>query len=178
MVYTYGKCATNGVTWNSIDGKIRGRRTQPVVFAGYITSLSFYLKISQNTEYKLKGAIYEYLNLGDAGELLGESEEESRTSGLFGEIAWRSLNMIDKVKIESGNFYFICVWASLISGTSIELGRDSDLTTARNFVVTTAYDGWLDPMAGETANKHNYYNCCSFVPYLSYSGRGYGANTP
>jgi len=111
-------------------------------------SISVYLRVGSGYSGKVKCALYEYVALNDAGELIASTEEKTITGPYTG---WVTFNFTDsQPEVELDKFYYLAVWAEDDGDGTQEIKIDyAGTATQRVCRVTASYGEWPSPLTGE-----------------------------
>jgi len=156
---TFGKTDIGGSNTTTAI-RIVGGHYAPANGNGTADSIEVYLNFTGATE-KLKGALYEYVGPGDAGNLIanGVTDEITPLTGA----RWHVLPFSGtKPSVVDGTQYFI-MW--LGSETDHIFYYDSGGAAGINcYGPIRAYDGFTDPLINETASTAMRSIFCNYTP--------------
>ena len=184
VLNTFGNCTGPGAIFETLDmiDNILGYSAKPAE-DGIISDIGFYLTIkgTPGAWCKVKYALYSYVGLGDAGTLLCETEEYSKSFNIF--VTTKGFLYLpiaeDPHKLTKDTYYYLCAWGDASAATVLTAYRNrfSHLTN-RSFEKALAYDDWPATMTGETGKQWSQYACGKYKPSTTVSGYGRVTWTP
>jgi len=114
---------------------------------------------------KVKYAIYAYAGVGDAGGLVGVTDELLYFGGgleVHPGVQRTASFSAPKPLLYNVNYYLVA-WATITSG-GVGLVRSNTLVANKHVRKDLAYDSYPNPMTGESAGNRRFFTYCTYTP--------------
>jgi len=149
-------CTTKTGSPLGIENRIRGSWfTCPE--SGTAQSITVYLDCTSSAK-KAKTAIYAYVGVGDAGNIVGETEELTIAVDFDG---WKTFSFSDpKPSLSADTKYFLNGWGESGSGFLNMYWTDE---INKGLYKSVTYNGWESPLTGETVGDALYSIYCNYT---------------
>src|SRR5512144_89536 len=143
----FGRVDKDDANSNSLENAIRGSWFTATETAN-IVSITTYLIVT-SASHTAKCAIYEYVADGNAGNLLGQTNENTVTVSS----AWNTFTFAAPVAVTANTKYFLVIWANATTG---DIAVPYATVTAKGVSYALTYTtNYPNPLAGESvANTH------------------------
>jgi len=146
-----------GTDKGGIYGLITGSWYTTGTVGGYADSMTTHVEVSISS-HNVKCAIYAYDGDGDAGALLGTTEEIGLAIG-FND--WKTFAFVNKPYLEANTNYFLVAWASDSPACYVRMDSADANKGVYKF---SAYNGFPDPFTGEAGIAKAISIYCSYTP--------------
>lgn len=162
--YTFGNTTPTNSETAVINNYIRGYWGE-AANSGTADNITVYLSTNGATSYKVKCALYAYVDYSSnyAGDFIQETEEKTITKAGVEDGWWEVFNFSSKPSISTSTKYYIAITGSYQSGAgNVYLRRVWTSGVNKAVYENTGVYGFENPWSGESASVDYHYSiyCC------------------
>ena len=157
---TFGYESIGGSLWDVGYNNLIGSSFANTAGSGDGDKITVHINNAKDLTFNIKSALYVYTGIGNAGNLIQETNEVGFSAD---ENDWIDFSFVSAPSIVDETTYFLVLWCSLRGDANNDINASWDSVADAGFYDNLAYGSFPSPITTENANSAKYSIYCTYT---------------